>query len=149
MMSKTYVDVYNARSEAYRAELDQIQRDGYCPFCPEHYDKHNKNTILYRKDGWIVKYVDYPYPDTSHHFMFIAERHLESIMHLSEREWRGLQYACRWVMQTYKIDGCGVALRSGDTRLTGATVKHLHGHIIVPELDEVSGRAKPVSFPIG
>lgn len=54
-----------------------------------------------------------------------------------------------WAEKKYQIVGGGLAMRFGATRYTGATVCHLHAHLIVPTIDPRSGRAKTVLFPIG
>ena len=47
------------------------------------------------------------------------------------------------VLKKYNIKGGVLALRFGDTAYTGATVCHLHFHLIVPK------KSQTVNFPIG
>lgn len=39
-------------------------------------------------------------------------------------------------------------MRFGNTDYTGATVSHLHAHLIYPEVDK-SKKSKTVNFPVG
>ena len=52
-------------------------------------------------------------------------------------------------IKKYKIKGGGLTLRFGEQNYTGATVLHLHFHLIVPKLKPKSKLAKIVNFPIG
>jgi hypothetical protein len=54
-----------------------------------------------------------------------------------------------WAEDTYELEGYGDLLRVGSSRRTGATGEHLHYHIIMPEIDPATGRAKPYCFPVG
>jgi len=58
-------------------------------------------------------------------------------------------FLVNWAIKKWKIRGGGVAMRFGKTDYTGASVSHLHFHIISPELDKKKKRSKIVSFPIG
>jgi len=40
-------------------------------------------------------------------------------------------------------------MRFGDSSVTGATVLHIHAHLIVPKINEKTKKARVVRFPIG
>ena len=68
---------------------------------------------------------------------------------MTAREMEALLDLARHVVCQYHIRGGALAMRFGDTRLTGATVVHMHAHLIVPKLCPKKGRALVVEFPIG
>ena len=60
-----------------------------------------------------------------------------------------LDFLANFAIKKYKIKGGALAMRFGDTNYTGASVAHLHFHIISPKINKKTGRAKTVNFPIG
>ena len=51
-------------------------------------------------------------------------------------------------IEQFGLKGWGKIARSGETSHTGATVQHLHYHLIQPK-PGLDGKALPVNFPIG
>ena len=74
--------------------------------------------------------------------------HKEQFAELTIDDFKTLKYLVNWANKNLNIKGGGLALRFGDTNYTGATVYHLHFHLIVPKLDRKK-LSKPVYFPIG
>ena len=54
-----------------------------------------------------------------------------------------------WAIKKYKIEGGGLTVRFGNSDYTGATVHHLHFHLIVPKFNKKKKEVDPVYFPIG
>jgi diadenosine tetraphosphate (Ap4A) HIT family hydrolase len=67
------------------------------------------------------------------HLLAIARKHVESIDELPAGAGDELFEHVRWAILEYKIDFGGLAMRFGDVRHNGASVNHLHAHIIVPD----------------
>lgn len=144
---KSFVNLRHAKSGSYKKVLEKIEKSGKCPFCPGNLEF--KNPILKKYGGWLVKMSDWPYKNAQHHFIFIPERHIENFSELIAKDFEAISYLVNWAIKEYKIEGSGFAMRFGDSKFTGATVKHLHAHLIVPEIDKKTGNAKVVDFPIG
>lgn len=142
----SFVNTRYAKSGGYKEVLEKIEKSGKCPFCPENRDF--KNPILKRVGGWIVKKNDWPYKNTLHHFVFIPDRHLENFSELTPDDFKALLELVTWTIKEFKIPGGGFAMRFGEPDYTGASVRHLHAHLIVPELNK-DGTAKVAYFPIG
>jgi diadenosine tetraphosphate (Ap4A) HIT family hydrolase len=70
------------------------------------------------------------------HLLAIARLHVESIEDLPEGAGEELFDHVRWAIKEFKIDFGGLAMRFGDVRHNGASVNHLHAHIIVPAKDK-------------
>ena len=52
-----------------------------------------------------------------------------------------------WAVQKFELKGGALAMRFGETTYTGASVCHIHAHLIVPKTEK--GKALTVEFPIG
>lgn len=144
---KKVVDLSYAKDRGdYGDVLARIQDEGKCPFCPDNFYYHKK-PILQECGNWFITEATWPYPNTIHHFLFIGKVHGETFNDLTEKDWLSLRMLVRWAVEKFNLKGGGFALRFGETQYTGATVCHIHAHLIVPELEE--GKAKTVNFPIG
>lgn len=144
---KKIVDIRNAQDADYRAVLDEIIKDGKCPFCPENFKWHRKPIII-QYNKWLITEAAWPYENAERHFLIIGEAHKERLSELSEADLRAVWGLANSVVECFGLKGGGLALRFGDTAYTGATVCHLHFHLIIPKLGP-DGRALVVNFPIG
>ena len=142
---KQRVDVKNAtivKRNEYVRILNDIMAAGFCPFCEKHLFKHHRRPITYKGRYWIVTENSWPYSGSRHHFLFVTRAHIESIENLSTPAWTELQRLYRTLMKDKKMKGATLMIRSGDTKITGASVRHLHAHIIAGT--PRTKRAKPI-----
>lgn len=144
--NKKLVDNRYAKSGMYKKVIDEIASQKVCPFCPETFKWHTK-PILKRLGGWLITENFSPYKNARYHFILVGKEHKEKISELTSTDWKAISSLISWAVKKYKIKGGGVTLRFGDSLYTGATVRHLHLHLISPEV--TNGKAKPVYFPIG
>ncbi|MHB8660850.1 MAG: HIT family protein [Minisyncoccota bacterium] len=131
---KNQVDVKNAGvlpREDYEQVLRVIIAQGFCPFCEEHLFKHHRQSVEYRSRHWLVTRNSWPYDGTQHHFLFITRKHIKTIEEMAPAAWADLQRTYRLMVERYKLTGATLMIRSGDTRFTGASVNHLHAHLII------------------
>ncbi len=147
-MIKKVVDIQYAKSKGYKQVIGKIARQGLCPFCPENFVYH-KHPILRRSGSWFITRSSWAYPKSQLHFVIICIKHKENISELKNTDLTSIFRLISWAVTKFKIPGGGFAMRFGETSYTGATVCHLHCHLIVPQLDGRTKRAKTVSFPIG
>jgi diadenosine tetraphosphate (Ap4A) HIT family hydrolase len=134
MASKQRVDATNASiapRNDYARTIAAIVEGGFCPFCEEHLFKHHKKPILVRGEHWLVTESTWPYEGTETHLLFIIRSHVEKIEELSPAAWTELQILHAKMIAAHRITGGTLMIRSGETRFTGATVNHLHAHLIV------------------
>lgn len=141
-MGRNFVDIRHAKSKDYRRVLEEIQKEGKCPFCPENFKWHSR-PVLKEVGGWFITKTNWPYENARHHFLLICKFHWERFSELSLQDLSDVGRLVNWTCCKFKIKGGALALRFGDTAYTGATVKHLHFHLIVPK------KGKVVNFPIG
>lgn len=127
------VNLSNARTEQQRGVMEAIATDGDCPFCPEHLAKYHKNPIIRTGENWLLTANQWPYENTRVHMLAIAAYHVETLDGLKTGAFEELGDHMRWATREYAVKAGGVAMRFGDTSLTGASVSHLHAHLIVPD----------------
>lgn len=128
------VDVKNAevvKREDYVRTLNEIIAAGFCPFCEAHLFKHHKQPLIYKGRYWLVTKNNWPYAGTKFHFLLISRSHTERTEDLSPAAWKEFHALYRKLARRYRFSGATLMIRSGDTRVTGASVNHLHAHLIV------------------
>lgn len=131
----------------YRKVIDQIKKDGVCPFCPESLENYHKNPII--KDGvfWLLTNNMYPYEGTKYHALLIHKMHITKFSEISKGAWDELDNLINYFTSEHAIPGGTLIMRFGDTRYTGASVAHLHANLISPD-GEIKDR-KPIIARIG
>lgn len=148
-MTKKVVDLRFAKKrKSYLKTLETIQETGKCPFCPENFLYH-KNPVLKKNGGWIITQSSWPYPNSKYHFLLIPEKHKEELGEFDSSDLGAILKLANWVIEKYKIKGGGLSLRFGDSLYTGASVCHLHFHLLVPKIDKKRKKVKAVYFGIG
>lgn len=148
MKQRTTVNPDNAKSKDYQKILEQAAVKGVCLFCPENFVHHRK-PILKKLGGWLITEATWPYENTEHHLLIIPEEHKITLEELTLFDFAMVQRLVAWARQEREIPGAGLLLRFGDTIYTGATVCHLHFHLMVPTINQDTGRANVIMFPIG
>ena len=144
---KKVVDTRYAKSKDYKKTLETIEKITKCPFCKENF-KYHKKEILKTYKNWFITKNSWPYKNSKFHFLIIPEKHKEEFNDLKISDFKIASDLANWAIKKYKIKGGALTLRFGDTQYTGATVCHLHFHLIVPKLDK-DKNAKVINFPIG
>ena len=146
-MKKNFVNLKNAKrpndkEKNYEKVIDKIKKEGVCPFCLENLPKYHKNPIIKENSDWIATKNMYPYENTRLHFLFIHKKHISSIEELGAEEWMSLKKIILSIRKDFKVKGGSLFVRFGNSN-TGATVTHLHFHLVV------SNDESPVLVRIG
>ncbi|MEI6864071.1 MAG: HIT domain-containing protein [Candidatus Adlerbacteria bacterium] len=136
-----------AKSPEYKAVIGAIADTKLCPFCPENF-RYHKHPILKKGRGWILTENSWPYKNTQKHFIIISLKHKEKLVQLSTSDIKEILELSKWAVKKFDLKGGALNMRFGDTDYTGATVAHLHAHLISPQLNK-KGIAETVNFPIG
>lgn len=146
----TFVDPRYAdrKDDDYGNVIADIIEKGCCPFCPEFFKWHKK-PILKKTNGWFITESSWPYENAEHHYLILPECHIEHVTELEKDDLATVFGLVNGVVEKHNILGGGIALRFGDTRYTGATVTHLHFHLIVPHKEDGKDASETVYFPFG
>lgn len=147
---KKRVDIKNSATSERKEYMNTLQKivvGGFCPFCEQNLPIHHKPPILIKSAHWLVTPSMWPYKGSRHHFLFITRAHVEHAGKLSPAQWTDLHKNMQRITKKYRLNGATLMMRSGNTAITGATVNHLHAHLIVggvrkknaPEIKTVVG----------
>lgn len=134
-MQNQYVDKRNSRGDSQDAVYQAIVDAGEDPFTKENLEKYHGKPILFENFSWFLIENKWPYDNTKHHFVFILQRYAEHYTELTEIERADLPLVISWIQRNYIAPGGAIIMRTGDTLYSGASVKHYHGHFIVPDVD--------------
>lgn len=139
-MKKTLVNPNNTTARpdgVYNTVIESIAKDGVCPFCPENLTRYHNKPIIEKKHWWVTD-SRYPYQPVNHHCLIIHKSHIAHIGELSPEAWTELFEIVKNEASSRSITGGTLMLRFGDTRYTGASVLHLHAHLIQSDPDDPS-----------
>ncbi len=113
-----------------RSLLEGYQKNGICPFCPEHLLPDHTREILKTGHYWLITHNAWPLPHTKHHFLLILhKRHVDDIGDLTPEEWSELLDHYRYLKAKFQIQGCGFFIQSGDITKNKSSIAHTHVEI--------------------
>jgi dihydrofolate reductase/diadenosine tetraphosphate (Ap4A) HIT family hydrolase len=124
-------DMAAARRDDQLRHMQRLQADGICIFCEEHFADHHREPIEYRGEHWYVTKNDYPYPGTRAHYLIVPYRHVRSFDELPDEAGAELWAIKRMLKAGLDAPATAAVERSGDMRLNGGSVAHLHTHFVV------------------
>jgi diadenosine tetraphosphate (Ap4A) HIT family hydrolase len=133
---KSFVNLNNFRLDEQRRVMENIAENQECPFCPENIDKYHKQKTLRKGAYWTVTKNQWPYKYTDIHLLAIANYHAEKLSDLKKGAFDELLEHMVWVEKEFNIITGGLCMRFGDMSKNGASVNHLHVHLIVPSVDK-------------
>lgn len=141
------VDIENARLPDQLAEMEQILREGHCPFCPEHLPKHHKDPILKETKYWVLTPNQWPYEHTKVHLLAIYKHHAVDLAGVAPEAGKELIELLQWAAAEYQVPGGAFAMRFGDTNYSAGSVNHIHAQFVQPDIDAPD--YQPVRIKVG
>jgi hypothetical protein len=70
-MTKSYVYLPSARFSEQRKQMEEIEKEGVCPFCTENLARIHNGEVLRTGKYWLVTYNQYPRENTKLHLLII------------------------------------------------------------------------------
>ena len=127
-----------ARGAEQLERMRALEAEGVCIFCPEHAGTWQREPVEREGEHWYVTRNDFPYAGTAAHYLIVARRHVQALRGAARRGRR------RAVADPPRAGRSGSARRSyatversGDMRLNGGSVEHLHVHFVALGPDAV------------
>jgi ATP adenylyltransferase len=121
-----------ARSDDQRRYMEELESAGVCVFCPEHFEAHHREPVESSGRHWYVTRNDYPYAGTEAHFLIVPHLHVSSFDDLPDEAGAELWAIKRQLKARLEHPrALATVERSGDMRLNGGSVSHLHIHFVV------------------
>lgn len=149
MSKKKFINQSYVRTGSQAKIYKQIEEEGLCPFCLENFERYKVGPSIKDNTNWTLVKAKWPYENSKVHLIFILKKHIEGIENLDSSMWSDLLQLVKWTLEKYEISGGAFAIRFGDSNLTGATVHHLHAHLIEPIRKGGKENAETVTFSIG
>ncbi len=147
---KSFVNIKNARVKEQRQVMEMIEKGRYCPFCPEHYSEAKLRPVIRQGKYWHIRENRWPYKNTRLHLILIHNSHVERLSEITPEAAKELFSLLEWIEDEYQILSGAIGLRFGDIHKNGATVLHIHTHIVVADLiDRDNPNYLPVRFRMG
>ncbi|MEK7629209.1 MAG: hypothetical protein AAB394_01650 [Patescibacteria group bacterium] len=144
---KNFVVLAHARTADQQKIMEGILERGECPFCPGNLPEGNE--IIRKTSYWFLMPNMWPYENTKVHLVAVHITHVERLEDIYPHEWSDLFQMLMWAEQRFDIQSGSIGIRFGDPRINRATVRHLHVHLIVPEItDKNDPKYKPVIFMV-
>lgn len=122
----------NARFLDQARRMAQLEEAGTCLMC-------RPDKPLHTTAHWAVLTNDYPYRGAAVHLIVASREHVTALTDLDVAAFADLHRVLRWVQDTFEPAGWGLAARNGQPARSGASIAHLHLHVIVPDRDVTDG----------
>ena len=115
-----------ARSEDQRAYMQDLEERRICVFCLE----HQRAEVALEGDHFYVTRNLFPYRGTKEHWLIVPRTHVRAFDELPDEAGAELWAMKRWLKDRLAPAATATVERSGDMRLNGGSVAHLHTHFV-------------------
>lgn len=144
-----FQDFDHIREPEQRAVMEEIERLGICPLCPDHIGHWGPRPVLLVGEHWFIGRNSWPYRSTRLHLIFTPKTHAERLADLTPAAWAELLELLRMVEVVCRLSSGAIGIRFGTPSETGATIRHIHAHLIVADQDVSRPGYERVRFPMG
>ncbi len=125
----------NVRTPEQRAEMESLAARGVCLFCPEVLRQHARQQVLLATRHWTVTPNEFPYRGTTLHLLLVPHEHAGDLLDLPAETQQDFWTVLGMVRDRYGLRYYGLGVRNGDCRFTGATIRHVHAHVMVGDAE--------------
>lgn len=145
-----FINLAVTRRDDQRAVMEEIEKQGHCPFCREHLEKYHKAPIIKEGKYWVLTDNQWPYEKVKNQLLAVYRTHIEHIREMDPDAGRELIELFAEEVKKRNIPGGGVAMRFGSSPHGnyGSSVLHVHAHLIEPDL-EALGESEAWRFKFG
>lgn len=127
-----YVYPPNARNQPQLDIMMYQEKNGIDPFAPDEIDQE----ILFKTNCWYISRNRFPYEGVEYQFLIVSFEPIYKVEDMSREMWQELNDIWMKLTVDYNIPGGALCFRFGDPSLSGASLRRLHVHLIVPMEDE-------------
>lgn len=143
------INIANAgEREAYIKQLQDWERAGECPLCPSGLETAG-NQVLHILNNWQLITNRFPYKNTDQHLLILPREHISTFDDVTGEDFKTIKQLTAWAIDHFSIKGGGLTMRFGDLNYSGATVMHVHCHVIVPSLSPETNLPYGINFSLG
>lgn len=137
---KGYKYIYppNARKQEQLDIMMDMESHDRDPLDPNYIEQD----ILFTTTYWYISKNRFPHQGTGEQYLIVAKDPEYDIKEMSSEMWLELKAIWLTLTEKYNIPGGALCFRFGDQELSGASLKRLHAHLVMPTDEKVR-------FPIG
>jgi len=128
-----FVALDHARTLGQVKAMENIISRHECPFCIQNLHKEHSNPILKENVYWFITENQWPYEGSEKHLLLISRSHYENLSDVPIEAFTELGEMLHWIDEHFPSTGGAIGMRFGDPAMTGATVRHIHIHFVVPK----------------
>ena len=131
-----FINISAIRRDDQRHVMEEIKKNGHCPFCRENLEKYHKRPIIKEGAFWLLTENQWPYEKTKHQLLAIYRTHIEHLTEIDPEAGKELFQMFAEEANKRNIEGGGIAMRFGSSAdgNFGSSVLHIHAHLIEPNL---------------
>jgi ATP adenylyltransferase len=129
---RSYYYLGNSRGDLQSDDMRRLEAEGRCLFCPG----QEPLAVLHKTPQWTIVPNRFPYRGTRLHLMLVPDEHVVDMIDLSPAAREDFWSALAWIRERYDLTYYGLAARNGDPRFTGGTIRHLHIHVVVGDVED-------------
>ena len=137
-----YIYPPNARKQDQLDIMINKENNNEDPLAPKNLDQEAQKTV-FETDHWCITLNRFPYENAKTQILGIVKDDVYKFEDLSKEAFDEVQGIINRLILEYNLDGGAFCWRYGNPAKSGASLKRLHFHVIMPEQD------KKVRFPIG
>ena len=126
----TFYCFENARTPDQVAEMRRLDAAGICLFCPDGLARHPPERIVLRTRHRTALRNDFPYPGTRLHLLLVPRQHATDLTGLPAAAQQDFWQALAALVRDHQLTYYGLGVRNGDCRYTGASLAHVHAHLL-------------------
>jgi ATP adenylyltransferase len=122
----------NHRTAEQLAEMQRLEAAGICLFCPgSPRDDVRQREVVWESRHWTVLPNDFPYQGTMLHLLVVPHKHVNDMLDLDAESLSDFWDVLTVIRERFNLGHYGLGVRNGDCSFTGATIAHVHAHILV------------------
>ena len=130
--SYKYIYPPNSRKQEQLDIMTNFEKNDKDPLDPDLIEQD----ILFFTKYWYISENRFPYENVERQFLIASRYPVYNIEDMSEEMWDDLNKVWLKLISEYGLDGGALCFRFGDPSLSGASLKRLHAHLIMPKVEE-------------
>lgn len=134
-----FIEPRNAKYVKQLEIMLQQERDGKDPLDP----KVIEQEILFSTKYWYVSCNRFPNENIEHQFLVASLKPIYNIDDMPKEMWEELRDIWKRLIVEFNIPGGALCYRFGNPIVSGASLRRIHAHVVVPKKDN------KVKFTIG
>lgn len=124
-----YIYPPNARKQEQLDIMINMENDGKDPLNPQYINQE----ILFMTNYWFVSQNRFPYDDVEAQFLIVSRYPIYRKEDMNDSMWIDLQNIWNELTKGYNLPGGALCFRFGEPAYSGASLKRLHCHLIIPK----------------